>query len=89
MIFNLEYLLHADTIDVLKVPVYYYQYTKGSLVSQNETMKECEILFRICEITPEANKKAENLISIFTGKHTEHFKNVQMNGSLLHRSVNK
>lgn len=35
MIFNLEYLLHADTIAVLKAPVYYYEFTKGSLVSQN------------------------------------------------------
>ncbi len=35
MIFNLEYLLHADTVAVLKAPVYYYEYTKGSLVDQN------------------------------------------------------
>ncbi len=35
MIFNLEYLLHADTIAVLKAPVYYYIHTKGSLVDQN------------------------------------------------------
>ncbi len=35
MIFNLEYLLHADKIAVLKAPVYYYEYTKGSLVDQN------------------------------------------------------
>ncbi len=27
MIFNLEYLLHADKIAVLKAPVYYYEYT--------------------------------------------------------------
>lgn len=35
MIFNLEYLLHAEKIAVLKAPVYYYEYTKGSLVDQN------------------------------------------------------
>ena len=34
-IFNLEYLLHVDNIYVLKVPVYYYVKTEGSLVSQN------------------------------------------------------
>ena len=35
MIFNLEYLLHVKSIAVLKAPVYYYQYTKGSLVDQS------------------------------------------------------
>ena len=35
MIFNLEYLLHVNTVAVLKAPVYYYQYTKGSLVDQS------------------------------------------------------
>ena len=35
MIFNLEYLLHTKNIAVLKAPVYYYQYTKGSLVDQS------------------------------------------------------
>ena len=35
MIFNLEYLLHVDTVAILKAPVYYYQYTKGSLVDQS------------------------------------------------------
>ena len=35
MIFNLEYLIHAETISVLKAPVYYYVRTKGSLVEQN------------------------------------------------------
>ena len=35
MIFNLEYLLHVNTVAILKVPVYYYQYTKGSLVDQS------------------------------------------------------
>ena len=35
MIFNLEYLMHVQHIAVLKAPVYYYQYTKGSLVDQS------------------------------------------------------
>ena len=35
MIFNLEYLLHVKTVAVLKAPVYYYQYTQGSLVDQS------------------------------------------------------
>ena len=35
MIFNLEYLLHVSTVAILKAPVYYYQYTKGSLVDQS------------------------------------------------------
>ena len=35
MIFNLEYLLHAKTVYVLKAPVYYYVRTEGSLVEQN------------------------------------------------------
>ncbi|MBQ1589082.1 MAG: glycosyltransferase [Oscillospiraceae bacterium] len=35
MIFNLEYLLHVDAVAVTKAPVYYYHYTKGSLVDQN------------------------------------------------------
>lgn len=43
MIFNLEYLLHVNTVAVLKAPVYYYQFTKGSLVDQgmnlNSTVK--------------------------------------------------
>ena len=32
--FNLEYLRHTQTIYALRVPVYYYVKTKGSLVSQ-------------------------------------------------------
>lgn len=32
--FNLEYLRHASSIYVLRVPVYYYVKTKGSLVNQ-------------------------------------------------------
>ena len=35
MIFNLEYLLHIKSVAILKAPVYYYQYTKGSLVDQS------------------------------------------------------
>lgn len=38
--FNLEYIRHIDTIYVLKVPVYYYVKTKGSLVSQGMSMKK-------------------------------------------------
>jgi len=34
MIFNLEYLLHAEKISVLTVPIYYYYMTPGSLVEQ-------------------------------------------------------
>ena len=34
MIFNLEYLLHAEKVSVLTVPVYYYIMTPGSLVEQ-------------------------------------------------------
>ncbi len=33
-IFNMEYVLHTDHIYVLKVPVYYYVKTEGSLVAQ-------------------------------------------------------
>ena len=35
MIFNLEYLLHVRSVAILKAPVYYYQYTRGSLVDQS------------------------------------------------------
>ena len=35
MIFNLEYLLHVDTVSIIKAPVYYYVKTEGSLVAQN------------------------------------------------------
>ena len=35
MIFNLEYLLHVKSVAILKAPVYYYQYTKGSLVDES------------------------------------------------------
>ena len=35
MIFNLQYLLHVGHIAVLKAPVYYYEYTKGSLLDQS------------------------------------------------------
>ena len=33
-IFNMEYILHTENIYVLKVPIYYYVKTEGSLVSQ-------------------------------------------------------
>lgn len=39
-IFNLEYIRHTQNIYVLKVPVYYYVKTKGSLVSQGVSMKK-------------------------------------------------
>lgn len=38
--FNLEYIRHIQTIYALKVPVYYYVKTKGSLVSQGMSMKK-------------------------------------------------
>lgn len=38
--FNLEYVRHARTIYALKIPVYYYVKTKGSLVSQGLSMKK-------------------------------------------------
>ena len=48
MIFNLEYLLHVENIAILKAPVYYYQYTKGSLVDQSlnlsSTIKRRKVL---------------------------------------------
>lgn len=37
-IFNLEYLIHTRTIAPLKVPVYYYVKTEGSLVSQGMSL---------------------------------------------------
>lgn len=39
-LFNLEYERHAQTIYALKVPVYYYVKTKGSLVSQGLSVKK-------------------------------------------------
>ncbi len=39
-IFNLEYILYVDKIYSLKVPIYYYVKTKGSLVSQGMSMKK-------------------------------------------------
>ncbi len=38
MIFNLEYLLHAETVAILKVPVYYYIRMPGSLIEQNVSL---------------------------------------------------
>lgn len=37
-LFNLEYILHAETFFALQTPIYYYVKTKGSLVSQNATL---------------------------------------------------
>lgn len=39
-IFNLEYVRHIRSVYALKVPVYYYVKTKGSLVSQGISMKK-------------------------------------------------
>ncbi len=39
-IFNLEYILYVDKIYALKVPLYYYVKTKGSLVSQGMSMRK-------------------------------------------------
>ncbi|MCD7751789.1 MAG: glycosyltransferase [Lachnospiraceae bacterium] len=39
-IFNLEYILYVNKIYALKVPIYYYVKTKGSLVSQGMSMKK-------------------------------------------------
>ncbi len=38
MIFNLEYLRHVDAVAVLKTPVYYYEFTRGSLVDRNTNL---------------------------------------------------
>lgn len=38
--FNLEYIRHIQSIYVLKIPIYYYVKTKGSLVSQGMSMKK-------------------------------------------------
>ena len=38
--FNLEYVRHAKTIYALRIPVYYYVKTKGSLVSQGISVKK-------------------------------------------------
>lgn len=39
-LFNMEYIRYAHAIYVLKIPVYYYVKTKGSLVSQGISMKK-------------------------------------------------
>lgn len=39
-LFNLEYIRHTNTIYALKIPLYYYVKTKGSLVSQSISMKK-------------------------------------------------
>lgn len=38
-IFNLEYIRNIQSVYVMKVPVYYYVKTKGSLVSQGMSVK--------------------------------------------------
>lgn len=45
--FNLEYVRHTHTIYALKIPVYYYVKTKGSLVSQGISMKKTIQMKRI------------------------------------------
>ena len=37
-LFNLEYILHAETFYALQTPIYYYVKTKGSLVAQSLTI---------------------------------------------------
>lgn len=37
-LFNLEYILHAERFYALRIPVYYYVKTKGSLVSQGNSI---------------------------------------------------
>lgn len=37
-LFNLEYILHAETFFALQAPIYYYVKTKGSLVAQSATI---------------------------------------------------
>lgn len=39
-LFNLEYLLHAEKIAALQVPIYYYVKTEGSLVSQGMSISK-------------------------------------------------
>ena len=39
-IFNMEYVLHADRIAVVKSPIYYYVKTEGSLVAQNMNLSK-------------------------------------------------
>ena len=39
-IFNLEYILHAETFAVLRAPIYYYVKTKGSLASQTASLSK-------------------------------------------------
>lgn len=37
-IFNLEYLIHVQTVSALQLPVYYYVKTEGSLVSKTKSL---------------------------------------------------
>ena len=39
-IFNLEYILHAETFAALRAPVYYYVKTKGSLATQTSSFSK-------------------------------------------------
>ena len=39
-LFNLEYILHAETFAALRAPIYYYVKTKGSLVSQSMNLTQ-------------------------------------------------
>lgn len=39
-LFNMEYVRHIHTVYVLKIPVYYYVKTRGSLVSQGTSVKK-------------------------------------------------
>ena len=49
-IFNLEYMLHAETFAALRAPIYYYVKTKGSLVSQTASFpKTIRIKLRVFE----------------------------------------
>lgn len=45
-LFNLEYLRHIQNVYVLKVPVYYYVKTKGSLVTQGMSVKKTILMKR-------------------------------------------
>lgn len=68
-IFNLEYILHADSIYVLKVPVYYYVKTKGSLIYQggSSIAKVVQMKLDVIEY------------------YSDFYKNIYPAGSYLHR----
>lgn len=49
-LFNLEYILHAETFYALQTPIYYYVKTKGSLVSQGMSLsKTIKMKFMVFE----------------------------------------